>query len=96
MLAGIGVNVSVDGWRPSARALALRRYTGAFVEFWHVGAALLRDWRRSQLNRPVLVDTVDLQYMRERRAATYGHVELAEASAPRAENWQSTAQLKLS
>jgi glycosyltransferase involved in cell wall biosynthesis len=79
MLAAIGVDVLVDGWRPSARALALRRYTGAFVEFWHVGEFLLRDWRRSQLNCPVVVDTVDLQYMRERRAAAYGDVELAES-----------------
>jgi len=79
MLAAIGVNVSVDGWRPSSRALALRRYTGAFVEFWHVGESLLSGWRRSQLNCPVIVDTVDLQYIRERRAATYGDAKLAEA-----------------
>jgi glycosyltransferase involved in cell wall biosynthesis len=48
-----------------------------------VGEAVLSDWRRSQLNRPVVVDTVDLQYVRERRAATYGEVELAEAERTR-------------
>jgi O-antigen biosynthesis protein len=68
-------------WRPCQEVLASQRFQLAFIEFWHVAEHWMAAIRKSQPWLPVVVDSVDVHFIREEGAAKVGAFDAATAAA---------------
>ncbi len=76
-LATIGVDFLGVGRSAAARALLQRSYKGVLFEFHHVTPGLLPLARRVQPQALIIVDSVDVHYLREREASRLGKLDAA-------------------
>lgn len=78
--AGIEV-LDLDGPDAAREALVSRVFHAVLLEFWHVAEPVIPAVRRIQPWAVVAVDTVDLHFVRERRALAVGGAEVGGAEA---------------
>jgi O-antigen biosynthesis protein len=72
-LQAIGV-VARSGSRTAVKeALSRHRYHGVLVEFWHVGRETLPFVRKWQPWARFVIDTVDLEFVRDERGVEFSH-----------------------
>jgi glycosyltransferase involved in cell wall biosynthesis len=68
-----------DGAKAMARTLIMRRFDAAFFEFYSTAMTLAPMVRSIQPECLVIVDSVDLHYLREREAARLGTISATDA-----------------
>jgi O-antigen biosynthesis protein len=68
-LARLGIELGGYGGRAAIRLLVARAFDAVFLEFYHVAAAVQHFVAALQSHALVVVDSVDLHYLREREAA---------------------------
>ncbi|HWE03323.1 MAG TPA: glycosyltransferase [Tepidisphaeraceae bacterium] len=71
-LREVGVFVYEDSWRPIEAVLARRRYDLIFVEFWQHAEQFLDTIVRWQPWARVIIDTVDVHFLREESGLALG------------------------
>ena len=80
-LQEIGVHIVGRGVRAGISALVKQRYDVVFFEFYYTTNRLLRVTRNVQPHAVVMVDSVDLHYLREREAVRLGSLKEAIAAS---------------
>ena len=76
-LESLGVTFLGYGMSAAVRALIGRAFDGVFFEFYFAAARLERIVRSLQPNATIIVDSVDVHYLREQEAARLGKLDCA-------------------
>jgi glycosyltransferase involved in cell wall biosynthesis len=79
-LKQIGIHIIVFGERYMRRTMLKHTFQLGIFEFFNVARELGRDFRFSQSGIPVIVDSVDIHYMREAGAVKLGKLSVKQAA----------------